>query len=128
MLSREQGPSLLGLARLGPRGVLPPGGEELYRHVARLVELGPEREFLVVPCGHAVTTEFLARTTGATGAGVDPDAELVERAVERAKEAGLARALRGRAAGGPAVPGRGVRRGDRRDRPGGGGGRAGCGA
>jgi len=93
MLSREQGPSLLGLARLGPRGVLPPGGEELYRHVARLVELGPEREFLVVPCGHAVTTEFLARTTGATGAGVDPDAELVERAVERAKEAGLASRL-----------------------------------
>ena len=93
MPSREQGPSLLGLARLGPRGVLPPGGEELYRHVARLVELGPEREFLVVPCGHAVTTEFLARTTGATGAGVDPDAELVERAVERAKEAGLASRL-----------------------------------
>jgi len=93
MPTREQGPSLLGLARLRPRNAFPPGGEELYRHVARLVELGPDREFLVVPCGQAVTAEFLARTTGATGSGVDPDAELIARAAERAKEAGLASGL-----------------------------------
>lgn len=93
MPPREQGPSLLGLARLGPRAVFPPGGEALYRHLARLVELGPDQEFLVVPCGQAVTTEFLARTTGATGSGVDPDEELVERAAERAKQAGLASGL-----------------------------------
>lgn len=93
MPPREQGPSLLGLARLGPRAVFPPGGEALYRHLARLVELGPDREFLVVPCGQALTTEFLARTTGATGSGVDPDEDLVERAAERAKQAGLASGL-----------------------------------
>ncbi|HEX7089033.1 MAG TPA: methyltransferase domain-containing protein [Longimicrobiales bacterium] len=84
---------MLGLARLGPRAALPPGGEGLYRHLARLAELGPDREFLVVPCGQAAATEFLARTTGAAGSGVDPDEGLVERATERAKAAGLAERL-----------------------------------
>lgn len=84
---------MLGLARLGPRAALPPGGEGLYRHLARLAELGPDREFLVVPCGQAAATEFLARTTGAAGSGVDPDEGLVERANQRAKAAGLAERL-----------------------------------
>ncbi len=83
-------PSALGLARLSHRRIFTPAGLDLYRHVARLIELGPEHEFLVAPCGAGVTARFLAETTGAAGAGVDPDSALVATAAARAREAGLA--------------------------------------
>ncbi len=66
---------------------------DLYRHIARLVELGPEHEFLVAPCGAGATTRFLAETTGAAGSGVEPDAELIEAASVAAREAGLSSRL-----------------------------------
>jgi len=76
-----------GLARRG-RVLFPPGGEALYRAIARELELSESQEFLVAPCGAGVTTAFLQATTGAAGAGVDPDAALVEAAAERARAAG----------------------------------------
>lgn len=91
LLSRR--PSAIGLARLSQRRLFPPGGIKLYRHIIRLVELGPEREFLLAPCGRGVTAQFLAESSGAAGAGVDPDAAQVEAAVARAREAGLSARL-----------------------------------
>lgn len=82
--------SILGLARISPRRLFPRGGIELYRHIGRLVDLRPALEFVIAPCGRGVTAQFLAETTLAGGAGVDPDEALVELADARAREAGLA--------------------------------------
>ena len=77
----------------GGRVLFPPGGESLYRQIARIVELGEAQEFLVVRCGGGVTTAFLQDLTGASGAGIDPDPEMVETATERARAAGRAERL-----------------------------------
>jgi len=87
--SRSDHPSALGLTRL-TRVPVPPGGEALYRHIARLVELGPEMEFLVVPGGQGMTALLLAEATGAAGAGADPEPALVEESAARVRAAGLA--------------------------------------
>lgn len=81
----SRSPSALAIARLSRRPVFPLGGRDLFRRVARLIELGPGHEFLVVPCGRGVTAQFLAETSGAEGAGVDPDPELVESAQARVR-------------------------------------------
>jgi hypothetical protein len=47
------GPSMLDLVRLSPAPVFPPGGEALYRQIARLVELERGREVLTWPAGGA---------------------------------------------------------------------------
>ena len=83
-------PSAVGLTRLSTRLSFPPGGEALYRSILRLVELGPSSEFLLVPCGRGRSAMFVAESTGAGGAGADPDALMVEVATERAKEQGAA--------------------------------------
>lgn len=83
-------PTILGLARLSQRPGLAPGEENAYRRIAQLVEIDASAEFLVAPCDRGLTTQFLAGLTGAAGSGVDPDAELVELATERTREAGLA--------------------------------------
>ncbi|HEX6940453.1 MAG TPA: methyltransferase domain-containing protein [Longimicrobiales bacterium] len=82
-------PSALGLARLSHLRTFAPAGLDVYRHLVRLVEIGPEHEFLVAPCGPGVTAQFLAEATGAAGAGVDPDGNLVTAAAARAREARL---------------------------------------
>lgn len=87
------GPSALQLSRLSSRPGLPSGRADLFRHIARMVELRPPEEFLVVPCGRGEETRFLAQTTETSGSGVDPDADLVEAAVERARADGLAARL-----------------------------------
>ncbi len=73
--------------------LFPPGGESLYRQIARAVELEPAQEYLVVPCGGGLTTAFLQDLTDAAGAGVDPDPEMVEAATMRARAAGRAERL-----------------------------------
>lgn len=82
-----------GLIGTGRRVLFPPGGEALYRHIVRQVELAPGREFLVAPCGTGVTTAFLQAFTHAAGAGVDPDEGLVAMASERARATGAAERL-----------------------------------
>ena len=86
---RESGPSMLDLVRLSPEVVFPPGGQELYRRIATLTELGEGMEVLDAACGRGVTTSFLASSEGAACVGVDPDANLVREAEVRAREAGL---------------------------------------
>lgn len=87
---RSQGATHLGLARLAPRWFLSASTRDLYRHVARLVELGPESEFLLTPSGGGMAVQYLAETTKSAAAGVDPSPELVEAAVAHAREAHLA--------------------------------------
>lgn len=82
-------PSLLDLIRLSPPGIFPPGGPELYRHIARLTELAAGMELLDLACGRGVSTEFLFRLTRAEAAGVDPDETLIRAAEARAREASL---------------------------------------
>src|SRR5215218_314843 len=63
-------------------------GEDLYREVARLVDLEPGQEVIVAGCGRGVTAEWLATRTGAVVTGVDPDADDVERAESRVRSSG----------------------------------------
>lgn len=82
------GPSMLELVRLSRTPVFPPGGEELYRRIARLTELAEGQEVLDSACGRGVSTLFLVSTYGVEGAGVDPDPALIREAEERARAAG----------------------------------------
>ena len=61
-------------------------GEELYREVAKLLEVGAGQEILVAGCGDGTSSAWLAERTGAAVTGVDPDAERIEEADERARE------------------------------------------
>lgn len=70
---------MLDLLRLSPRRLFPPGGEELYRQIARLTRIEGDSEVLVVGCGPAVTVGYLAGEWDARVSGVDPDPELLER-------------------------------------------------
>lgn len=83
------GPTAVGLTRLSKRLSFPPGGEALYRSILRLVKLGDDDEFVVVPCSRGVSALFITRATDASGGGVDADATLVEVSNERAKRAGM---------------------------------------
>ena len=83
-------PSAVGLTRLSTRLSFPPGGEALYRSILRLVELSERSEFVMVPCGRGRSARFIAESTGAGGAGADPDPLMVEVATARAKRADLA--------------------------------------
>ena len=82
------GPSMLDLVRLSPAPVFPPGGEELYRQIARLVELEKGREVLDAACGRGVSTLFLSSTYGVDAVGVDPDEALIREAEGRSREQG----------------------------------------
>ena len=63
-------------------------GEDLYREVAAVLELVPGQELLVSGCGDGTSAEWLAQRSGAAVTAVDPDAEHVEAAEERYREAG----------------------------------------
>ncbi|HEY0970739.1 MAG TPA: methyltransferase domain-containing protein [Gemmatimonadales bacterium] len=78
-------PSVLRLVQRSVLGRWRATGEELYREVAELLEIERGREILVSGCGDGITTEWLARRTGALVTGVDPVRERVERAEERAR-------------------------------------------
>lgn len=78
-------PSAVGLTRLSTRLSFPPGGEALYRSILRLVSLADTSEFVLVPCGRGRSATFVAESTGASGAGADPDAHMVEVATARTR-------------------------------------------
>lgn len=89
----SRSPSAVGLTRLSGRLSFSAGGEALFQSVLRLVDLTPDSEFLLVPSGRGRSARFIAQTTGAAGAGADPDAEMVAVAMDRAKSKGLAARL-----------------------------------
>lgn len=84
---RSAVPSVLDLVRLSTEVVFPPGGQEMYRQIGRLVGLEPGMEVLDAACGRGVVAQFLAQTHGVQGIGVDPDPVLVAEAERRAREA-----------------------------------------
>lgn len=86
---RADTPSVLELVRLSPKPAFPPGGEELYRQIGRLVELTPGQEVLDSACGRGISTSFLAASFGVEVHGVDPDPELIQDAEQRARASGL---------------------------------------
>jgi SAM-dependent methyltransferase len=65
-------------------------GEDLYREVAGLADIEKGQEIVVAGSGRGVTTEWLARRTGASVTGVDPDEEDVAQAEEHARTSNLA--------------------------------------
>jgi SAM-dependent methyltransferase len=81
---------MLDLVRLSRTTVFPPGGEELYRQIARLTELGPGTELLDAACGRGISTLFLASNYGVDAVGVDPDESFVAEAEKRARSEDLA--------------------------------------
>ena len=82
-------PSMLDLIRLSPRNVFPPGGVELYRHIALLTDLSPGDELLDVACGVGTPLIHWVKEYGVQGSGVDSDRGAVTRAEERIKEEGI---------------------------------------
>lgn len=87
---RPHTPSVLDLVRLSPTPVFPPGGEDLYRQVARLTGLEEGQEILDSACGRGLSTAFLASTYGLDAHGIDPDPRLIGDAEQRARDSGLA--------------------------------------
>ena len=81
---------MLDLVRLSPRRLFPPGGEELYRQIARLAALAPGLELLDVACGKGISLEFFVREYEVHGTGVEEDPNLIADAEGYFKEAGLA--------------------------------------
>lgn len=84
---------MLDLVRLSTRRVFPPGGEDLYRQVARLTELSEGTELLDVASGRGIPLEFFAREYGILGTGVEEDSHLVGEAEAHARAVGLGRQL-----------------------------------
>jgi SAM-dependent methyltransferase len=97
-------PSMLDLVRLSPRLLFPPGGADLYRHIALLTDMEAGDEVLVVACGKGVTLEYLVREYQVHGSGVDPDPDLVDIADARAREAGLGMSLQFQTGSADALP------------------------
>lgn len=83
-------PSMLDLVRLSRRQLFPPGGVDLYRHVALLTELSAGDEVLEVASGTGVALEYWVREYQVQGSGVEADPAAVERAESRVRGEGLA--------------------------------------
>lgn len=84
-----EAPSMLDLIRLSPRLLFPPGGRDLYRQIALLVDLSEGDELLVVGSANGVTLEYFVTEYGVQGSGVDFDEPMVAGANERARVRGL---------------------------------------
>lgn len=81
-------PAVLRLAELLVRDRWESVAEGLYREVAALANAGPGAEIFVSGCGNGVTSELLARRTGAAVTGADPDPERIREAEGRTRAAG----------------------------------------
>ncbi len=82
-------PSMLDLIRLSPRRIFPPGGEDLYRQVARLTGLAPGMEVLDVACGKGISLDYFIREHGVQGTGVERDPRLITEAEAYFKAQGM---------------------------------------
>jgi SAM-dependent methyltransferase len=84
---------MLDLVRLSTRRLFPPGGEDLYRQVARITGLTPGMELLDVACGKGIPMEYFVREFGVHGTGVEADDHLIGEAEDHAREVGLAQEM-----------------------------------
>jgi ubiquinone/menaquinone biosynthesis C-methylase UbiE len=80
---------MLDLVRLSNRRLFPPGGEDLYRQVARLTDLTPGTEVLDVASGKGIPLEYFVREYGVQGTGVEEDPRLIAEAEAYMRNAGL---------------------------------------
>lgn len=87
--TRPGDPSVLDLVRLSAEPIFPPGGESLYRQIARLTEMKPGQVLLDAACGRGISTTFLASHAQVEAHGVDPDPALIEEAIQRSRAAGV---------------------------------------
>lgn len=71
---------MLDLVRLSPKRLFPPGGVDLYRHIALLTEMRPGTEVLDVAAGKGVPLEYFTAEFGVNGSGVEIDPHMVETA------------------------------------------------
>ena len=85
----NRSPSMLDLIRLSPLRLFPPGGEALYRQVARLTELSSEMELLDVASGKGIPLEFFAKEHGVLGTGVEEDPLLIKESDAHARAQGF---------------------------------------
>jgi len=84
---------MLDLVRLSDRPLFPPGGEDLYRQIALLTDLGAGDELLDAACGCGVSLEYFVRELGVHGSGAEEDPAMVERLEARARGEGIAESL-----------------------------------
>ena len=82
--TEQRSPSMLDLVRLSPRRLFPPGGADLYRQAARLMDLSPGIELLDVASGLGIPLEFFVREYGVQGTGIEEDPHLLAAAEEPA--------------------------------------------
>jgi len=80
---------MLDLVRLSARRLFPPGGEDLYRQIARLTDLASRTELLDVASGKGVPLEFFAREYEVQGTGVEEDRRLIGEAEAYFRAEGL---------------------------------------
>jgi len=80
---------MLDLVRMSPRRLFPPGGEDLYRQVARLTDLSPGTEVLDVASGKGIPLEYFVREYEVQGTGVEADPALVAEAEDHARGKGF---------------------------------------
>lgn len=97
-------PSMLDLIRLSPRLLFPPGGEELYRQIALLTDMGEGDEVLDVACGPGVSLEYFVREYDVHGSGVDADPTMIQKAEDRTRESGLGGTLQFQTGSSDALP------------------------
>jgi ubiquinone/menaquinone biosynthesis C-methylase UbiE len=91
-LAPERGPSMIDLLRLSRSKGFSPGDRVLYRQIAKLTGLSESEStvsLLDVPCGRGAVVQFFAQNYAADASGVDPDADAIEVAEQRARDAGL---------------------------------------
>jgi len=81
---------MLDLVRLSPKRLFPPGGEDLYRQIARLAHLSPGLDLLDVACGKGIALEFFIREHQVLGTGVDEDSNLIAEAETYFRDSGMA--------------------------------------
>ncbi len=79
-------PAVLRLVQELALGRWRAAGADLYREVASELDVVAGQEIIVAGSGDGTSCEWLAQRTGAAVTGVDPDAEDVEAAEERARE------------------------------------------
>lgn len=92
------GPSMLDLVRLSRKTLFPPGGKDLYRHIARLTDMSSGQEVLVAACGSGVTIQYFVQELEVVGSATDFAEEIIAAAEARVQAAGMSHRLHFQAA------------------------------
>ncbi len=72
-------------------GIFHPGGLALSHLMAEEMEVGPRSKVLDIACGDGTTAAYLSKKFSCFVAGIDAGSEMVESAIERARQMGVDR-------------------------------------